>query len=532
MFFGLVVNCAKGKTEIILKLRGKSSAAAAASLSARGSLTGTGCGVPKREVAVKLSEGTLLHVGIVPSYKHLGSIVCDDAGLVLEARHRAESAMAAFAKLAGTVFRSPGVNLSRKLLLAKALIFSRLFYNVHTWSSFKGLHRDIINKIYMRVLRSVAAKPRFSAAAWSDRKVRHFLQMPSVDCLVRQRRLCYLTRLQPSDLKPLLAILQATCNGKVMPWIDMICNDFNILKQNVYTCSKLVNVRLPRSDPSEFWRIICMCPCEWKLIVKCYFTVDDDTAINVVVPGAAWEASASPMHVPSPHIAVPVAEPSMAASFACEVCKTAFFTSFKALCQHKRIRHNIRSPIATHIQDISICPICCTDFQSRPRLLAHLSDGRVRSLTRKTSCRAEFLANLGLPSSAVLDGQLRAQQNSNAKQDRRLGKTSPVAVMPAVRGRPATLKGIAAHPMRGILRRRILCKTSREILKRDFPAKTTGHIGFASTLTFGYDSSDIAAGTFITARVSFAQPPKRRKVGGKAKADVVTAISFGVGVPS
>ena len=114
MFFGLVVNCAKGKTEIILKLRGKNSAAAAASLSARGGLAGTGCGVPKREVAVKLSEGTLLHVGSVPSFKHLGSIVCDDAGLVPEAWHRAESAMAAFAKLAGTVFRSLGVNLRQQ----------------------------------------------------------------------------------------------------------------------------------------------------------------------------------------------------------------------------------------------------------------------------------------------------------------------------------------------------------------------------------------------------------------------------------
>ena len=71
--------------------------------------------------------------------------------------------------------------------------------------------------MYVCVLRSVAAKPRFSVAAWSDGKVRHSLHMPSVDCLLRQRRMCYLTRLQPSYVEPRLAILQATYNGKIMP---------------------------------------------------------------------------------------------------------------------------------------------------------------------------------------------------------------------------------------------------------------------------------------------------------------------------
>ena len=74
-----------------------------------------------------------------------------------------------------------------------------------------------------------------------------------------------------------------------------------------------------------------------------------------------------------------------------------------------------------------LCPICKTCFNSRLRLLAHLSD------TRRPKCRDKLLCGTATPLSqkriAVLD-ELDKVTRRNAQ---RLGQTHPVAIGSAVR---------------------------------------------------------------------------------------------------
>ena len=67
------------------------------------------------------------------------------------------------------------------------LVISRLLYNVHTWSNSAGRPNDILNTTYNRVWRRVA----HHSSAVNDASVRAFLNVRSLDCYMRRKRLCY-----------------------------------------------------------------------------------------------------------------------------------------------------------------------------------------------------------------------------------------------------------------------------------------------------------------------------------------------------
>eukprot|EP00973_Karenia_brevis_P082381 11419929-Karenia_brevis.AAC.1 len=60
-------------------------------------------------------------------------MMCQDGSVNEDALLRTKSATAAYAPIAGVVFSSPRISLDLKLSFAESLVFSRLFYNVHTW---------------------------------------------------------------------------------------------------------------------------------------------------------------------------------------------------------------------------------------------------------------------------------------------------------------------------------------------------------------------------------------------------------------
>ena len=115
--------------------------------------------------------------------------------------------------------------------------------------------------------------------------------------------------------------------------------------------------------------------------------------------------------------------------FVCLLCSDSrpAFPSHKALASHQRTSHGVRSPMRAFAEADGLCPICKTCFNSRLRLLAHLSD------TRRPKCRDKLLSGTVPPLShkriAVLD-ELDKVTRRNAQ---RLGQTHPVAIGSAVR---------------------------------------------------------------------------------------------------
>ena len=220
----------------------------------------------------------------------------------------------------------------------------------------------MINTSYMRLLRKISKKHNCAGGdKVSDQSVRDYLTLPSIDCLVRKRRLRYAARLCISAPSALTALLQSLPNGKHMPWALLLLNDLNILRN---ACSRIFEHTPCALESPEFWtKLMTEYPAEWKSTLREYFTVLDDVHAPVLSSTLAC----------------------LVASFQCSLCPHVPFHNQKALDQHRRVQHGVRNTIREHVGNFSRCPNCCTDFHQRIRLLAHLSDKR-----RNEQCR-EFV---------------------------------------------------------------------------------------------------------------------------------------------
>ena len=128
----MTVNFKKGKTEAMMMYRGKNAAACKRKLA--DSADGEG-NFHKNISFVYSADIVNIKLCIVDQYKHLGSTVAKDGGLVPEARMRATSAMCAYAPIAQSVFGAKSIEPFFRVQLAYSVVVSRLVYNVHIWSS-------------------------------------------------------------------------------------------------------------------------------------------------------------------------------------------------------------------------------------------------------------------------------------------------------------------------------------------------------------------------------------------------------------
>ena len=115
--FSLKINFAKGKTECLLKLRGKDSVNMRESLRTTGGLMFS---LPQPY------QGDSLRV--VDHYKHLGSIVCLSECLMHDAQHHSSAALCSYTSLAGRIFGSRCISARLKVHFVVLLVLTRLLY--------------------------------------------------------------------------------------------------------------------------------------------------------------------------------------------------------------------------------------------------------------------------------------------------------------------------------------------------------------------------------------------------------------------
>eukprot|EP00973_Karenia_brevis_P002768 376696-Karenia_brevis.AAC.1 len=102
---GFKINWAKGKTEAIVKYRGKNAVRATEALAQPDGARGYQLPVT--------SGASILHV--VRDYKHVGSYIEQEGNLCIDARHRASLARNAYGPIAGRVFGSGRVSVQLKI---------------------------------------------------------------------------------------------------------------------------------------------------------------------------------------------------------------------------------------------------------------------------------------------------------------------------------------------------------------------------------------------------------------------------------
>ena len=97
-------------------------------------------------------------VHVVSQYEHLGSLIDNDHRGNADTLARVHSAMSAYSPIAISVFGNPQFSTQVRLMLARSLVFSRLFQGIQAWSAVSLWSLRKLSTVYMRVLRRIAAK--------------------------------------------------------------------------------------------------------------------------------------------------------------------------------------------------------------------------------------------------------------------------------------------------------------------------------------------------------------------------------------
>ena len=332
------INWKPGKTECSIVYRGKN---AAAHYQARRA-------GPADSMVVRV-PGSVNSISVVHQCKHLGGVTEIGGNNVVEVRARSQAAAEAYSPLSVRIYGNSLFPLQERWSLLRSLVFSRLFFNAHirVWS-LAALR--VLNASYMRCLRRLVDQCRYGPSA-SDLEVRLKLKAPSVDCVLRCKRLVYFGRVVrqgPTELHSLLAPCPPLPR---LPWVQLVLEDLQCLWRMSALCSGL-------PDPSESFapwvQFIAESPARWSHSVNCIFFVESvcDLGTPVLPP------TSSPI-----------------ASFKCDLCNCAF-ASDRALRSHRRAKHGTRVSQRLYCLADGTCQVCGTRYRSRLRLLAHLCDSR------------------------------------------------------------------------------------------------------------------------------------------------------------
>ena len=381
--FNLHINWKKGKSEAMLRYRGRG---AAKRLDARRSDRGLG---------IHIDDGNFLH--IVGEYKHLGGLITASGSVAPEVTHRVSAAMSSYGPLSGRLFGASEVPTPLKMAFLRSLVLSRLLYNVHTLTMTPAAMARM-NVPYMRALRCIAGERRFDAScAKSDLDVRRLLGASSIDFLLLRRRVGYYCRLAASRPHLLWALLQTRPRGRPLPYVLQVHSDIT----TVHRLSDDLRRALPEwsVDPAAWLEFMTRYPQRLcAALDRCAF-------VGSVLDGVAHGTTA------------------LLAQFVCTECPAPrpCFSSAKALASHMRARHGARSPIKRYVDDSATCPSCKTFFCTRIRVIKHLSD------SRRPTCRDRILADDALLLPMSLFQKLEARDRVLRREALHSGHTHPIA---------------------------------------------------------------------------------------------------------
>ena len=229
-----------------------------------------------------------------------------------------------------------------------------------------------------------------------------------MQCLLAQRRLMLLATVLQHGSTQLSNLLTATHCGKRRPWVASVIQDFHNLQD--FHPPKLDALGDPTIEAAEWCRCIVNYPHWWETVVS-EFT----------------------LHTMALDVKDHSREALSVDRFKCGICNTNFMTK-KALNAHMRARHGQRNPLQRYLGKTPRCPVCCSVFSSRTRLLAHVADHRTRG-RRRLSCHAILTAGLVAPISCQELAEANEIDRDARKRARKRGHTQPLSLLPPKRQR-------------------------------------------------------------------------------------------------
>ena len=393
--FGLDINWAPGKTEIMLKYRGVGATKALNNRRLNGIVS----------VALP-TQATAKHVKVVDKYKHLGSITAINNSDMYEIQHRCAEATAAYVPLSGKLFGSPAVGVWLKFHFMDSLIMSRLLYCVHNLTvSPKAIGK--LNNVYMRVMRKISGHCRFSVSDnISDLQVRELCAKPSIDCLLVRARLRYIRRVCRHPAQALFLLLCMRYQSFAIPWVKQLMYDFGKLREYASAHGSSLP---PSNAPFATWAAFFADQCAWDAVVGTIY----------------YTSSVSDSHASASNCS--------SNTYICNTCPAAHdgsrpcWSTQKALDSHLRAKHGVLSVYRIYVDGSGVCPVCKTKFNSRLRCIAHLSD------SRRKKCSTALVTGTYPTLDACTVTKLDLLDRESRRQAQQAGHTHPLAHKPAIK---------------------------------------------------------------------------------------------------
>ena len=246
---GLQLNMNRSKTAAVVSFKGSGAPALR-----KTHLLGANPGVP-----LQLPDGRPLWLHLTGTYKHLGAVYCADGVMTREVHARLGAAGASFHKLRKLIFGNKRIQVVTRLRFLDALIFSKLFYGLSTWSSLGVGLLAKVEAFALRCQRYVCAFPQNG----THDEFKGQYNIPGIQHRLMQHRLIYAAAAWthgPPLLQELLNVEDTVTEGS---WLQA-------LRYDIEHCHALLGDAFPRDtkhvdELKLLWRED---PRKWKRAVK------------------------------------------------------------------------------------------------------------------------------------------------------------------------------------------------------------------------------------------------------------------------
>ena len=355
--FGMSLNMAQGKTEVVLMYRGKD---------ANKHRIKT-FDTSRAPTIVTTTPTHVLSIRVVPSYRHLGARYTMDLDINEEVAHRMAMAKQAFEEMRHAVFGNRSLAIDARVTLYDSLVLSRLLYGCSAWSDIPGTLVRQLEAMIIGHHRRMRNEGFWTASDLNDEAFVKKYQIITFRVHLARHRLGYVQHLARHALPVhLTLLLQELETGK--GWLCEAAQDLQWLKS-------LVDLPFDIPTTPQMWKDTWPTLASWSAWKR---TIQRACRRYLAQEKIAWEVN-------SYHTSIleelrhfggevedaqgPDLSPS-SATFRCATCPQSFPTG-QQLALHAFRVHGILAQERLYVQS-TVCPGCLRDHHTTFRVTQHL----------------------------------------------------------------------------------------------------------------------------------------------------------------
>eukprot|EP00435_Cladocopium_sp_Y103_P050390 s595_g15.t1 len=349
---GVTPNVSKGKTEILLSLRGLGSRAMRRKYFSQ----------QQGQVMQILHEHGTQSVAVVGSYTHLGGKAHHSGECKVEARRRISIANEAFTQYRRQLFQNRHIAVDRRRELFSTLVLSKLTYGMETWVFEQKEITDYVYAAILRLYKHVLKIPATQHV--DDQELLAQVGLPSPKTLFRGARLRYLLMLISCE-----TVVPWGLFDQDTRWRDLVRADLRWLWHYVKDTSTLQD---PDQHPQDWLYTLRYHGKYWKTLVRRAIKLDilkhrDQWQLRHIHAGVfAQLQDTGSLHLPAPQ----VPEPALQDHHGCLCCRKRCRTRAGEAAHMFKV-HGIVAEFR-HMSDSTSCPACLREYHTVDRLHAHL----------------------------------------------------------------------------------------------------------------------------------------------------------------